>query len=84
MRPPAFWEKDMEKWKKKFEDSNKKTIDAMQKIQRSYHYNFFVPAEEEKKENPKAKSYSRFTTVDPILLKGNTSTVMQYYCKIQV
>ena len=71
--PPNFWEKDMEKWKQKFEQSNKITEDDMKKIQRNYHYKFSTPT----LEDSKAKTYSRFCTVDPILLKGSISQVIK-------
>ena len=61
----------MEKWKQKFNASNKCMEDDMKKIQKSYHYKFFSPPAEDSK----AKTYSKFSTVDPILLQGSSSQV---------
>ncbi len=67
----------MQKWKRKFDQSNKKTLDDMKRLQKSYHYNFFGPAAKQEAGTPEAgyKTYSRFTTVDSILIKGNMSDV---------
>ena len=73
----------MEKWKQKFEDSNKKTAEDIHKFQKSYNYNFASSVLEEAKVSSRAnskanKTYSKFCTVDPILCKGNASTVATY------
>jgi len=69
---PAFFEQDMERWKAKFEESTKKTKDYLAKVNRYYHIDL---------NSSKAaanKTYSKFSTIDSELLKGNSSPVSSY------
>ncbi len=71
-RPPKFWDSDMDKWKQKFEECNRSVEDDEKKIARSYHYRFWPSMM-----GTSAKSVSKFSTVDPILLKGNSGEVLE-------
>ena len=60
----------MDKWKHKFEGCNRSLEDDGKKIALSYHYRLSPSML-----GTSTKSFSKFSTVDPILLKGNAGEV---------
>jgi len=61
----------MDKWKQKFQSCNRSLEDDEKQIARSYHYRLFPSMM-----STSTKPFSKFSTVDPILLKGNTGEVV--------
>ncbi len=62
----------MAKWKQKFEQSNRTLVEDMKRIRRSYHYNFFDASPSC---DSAYRTYSRFSTLDSVLAKGNIADV---------
>ena len=56
----------MEKWRKRFEAPQDSLSQEQKSLVRHFHYQFPPPS---------TKSFSKFSNVDPILLKGNVATV---------
>ena len=68
-QPPGFFDKDVENWKSKIATSNKEVLEDLRRVKKNYH----VAVAEEA---TSGRYYSKFSTVDPLLLKGNTSDVI--------
>ena len=69
---PKFWRDDMEKWKNKFVLANKNDIEDIERIKK----HLYISTKDKMLDKSKAKSLARFTTIDSVLLKGNSSPVI--------
>eukprot|EP00826_Nyctotherus_ovalis_P031302 TRINITY_DN2499_c0_g2_i1.p1 TRINITY_DN2499_c0_g2~~TRINITY_DN2499_c0_g2_i1.p1 ORF type:complete len:135 (+),score=10.86 TRINITY_DN2499_c0_g2_i1:225-629(+) len=65
-RPPNFFDNDMNKWKQRLGAANKSRAEMMQMIKNNYSF----------ADSLNNSAMSPFSTIDPILLKGNTSPVL--------
>ncbi len=69
--PPSFFQDDLQKWRHKFEQSNKSAEDSQKQYQTHFHYSFGPRAKRQKG----GRAGSGFSNVDPILLRGNAGEV---------
>lgn len=68
--PPKFWNQDISKWEQKLILANKLRLEEMKKIKTGYSLSLGST-----QNCTESKILTRFSIVDPILLKGNTSPV---------
>lgn len=68
--PPRFWADDMDKWEKKLQLANKLRIEEMKKIKNNFNYSL-----DDGEDCVESKVLTRFSTIDAVLLKGNTNPV---------
>ena len=64
----------MSKWSQKLNNVNKDPENHFKKIQKNYHFSFM----DNNGGLGKSKMISRFSTIDPILLKGNSGDVINH------
>eukprot|EP00826_Nyctotherus_ovalis_P027998 TRINITY_DN2198_c0_g3_i2.p1 TRINITY_DN2198_c0_g3~~TRINITY_DN2198_c0_g3_i2.p1 ORF type:complete len:181 (-),score=50.52 TRINITY_DN2198_c0_g3_i2:538-1080(-) len=68
--PPTFWTQDISKWQQKLALANQLRLEEMKKIKNDYSLSL-----RNTQNCMESTILTRFSIVDPILLKGNTSTV---------